>query len=323
MKKVLGIGNALVDILIRIDNDEFLVNNKLPKGSMQLVDLAQSSALLKATTNIPKQIASGGSSGNTMNGLGCLGIEAGYIGTVGNDEFGKLFAADMQKSSVKPYLLQSKTDTGRAVTFITADGERTFATYLGAAVEINAADLKEEMFKGYDILYLEGYLVFNHALVDRAVEIAKKLNMEVALDLASFNVVDANKDYLRALAKNYVDILFANEEESKSFSGLSPHEAVNDIAELCKIAVVKLGAQGSLVKTGGVLTTVAPIKANCIDTTGAGDLFAAGFLYAYSKGMSMENCGKAASILGSKVVETIGAKISDENWEIIKNQLPR
>ena len=321
MKSIIGIGNALVDILVRIENDKTLEKLGIPRGSMQLVELATLRSLENGTDNFKKQLRSGGSAANTMNGLGYMGVKSGYIGKVGKDNYASIFRNDLVLNSVNPILPIGTTETGRALTFISPDGERTFATYLGSAAEVSDADITKELLSNYNILYLEGYLVFNKPLVDRAVRLAKELNMEIALDLASFNVVAANKDYLNGLAKDYIDILFANEEESKAFTGQTPEESVHTIAELCKVAVVKLGAEGSLVKTNGQLTSIKPVKANCIDTTGAGDLFAAGFLYGYAKGLSMEDCGYNASIVGAKVVETIGAKIPLDVWKEIKKQL--
>ncbi len=321
MKNIIGIGNALVDILVRIDNDKVIEKAGIPRGSMQLVDLKTLHALEKATDKYKRQLTSGGSASNTINGLGQLGVKTGYIGKVGKDNYASIFRNDLMLNRVNPTLPVGTTETGRALTFISPDGERTFATYLGSAAEVSDNDVLKDVLADYQILYLEGYLVFNKPLVDRAVSVAKELNMEIALDLSSFNVVEANKDYLLELAKNYIDILFANEEESKAFTGQIPEDAVNTIAEMCKIAVVKKGVKGSLIKTNGEVTKIKPVKANCIDTTGAGDLFAAGFLFGYSKGLSMEDCGYNASILGAKVVETIGAKISLDIWKQVKTQL--
>jgi sugar/nucleoside kinase (ribokinase family) len=188
---------------------------------------------------------------------------------------------------------------------------------LGAAVELSANDLKPEQFEGFDLLHLEGYLVFNHDLVERALSLAKSKGLQISIDLASFNVVDSNKDFLQKIIKEYVNIVFANEEEAKSLTGLEPEWALRAIARLCEIVVVKFGAKGSAVKRGNELARATAIKANAIDTTGAGDLYASGFLYGLINGWTLDKCVKFGSITAGKVVETIGAKINDQGWKEI------
>jgi sugar/nucleoside kinase (ribokinase family) len=318
MKRVIGIGNALVDVLVKLQDDSFLKNQNIPKGSMQLSDKETVMSLLVELGNTKIQLTSGGSAANTIHGLAKLGTKCSYIGKVGKDDFGSLFQNDLEKNHITTILLSSNTDTGRALTFISPDSERTFATYLGAAVELNATDLKPEYFDGYSILHLEGYLVFNHELVERAVKLAKSNGLKISLDLASYNVVDANRDFLLNLIKESIDIVFANEEESKSLTGESPEKALDVISKLCDIAVVKIGQKGSMIKTGEEVFKVDAIKANAIDTTGAGDLYAAGFLHGYCKGWTLDKCAELGSLAAGKVVETIGAKISPLVWEEIK-----
>ena len=156
----------------------------------------------------------------------------------------------MKKAGVNTYLSRRNSITGTAVALISPDSERTFATHLGAAVELEAGDLNPEDFKDYDILYLEGYLIINKALVERACSIAKKNNMKIALDLASYNVVDAKLADFKEIIENYVDIVFANEEEAKSFTGFAPPEALNTLSSLSDTAVIKIGKEGSMIKHG-------------------------------------------------------------------------
>ena len=317
MTKILGIGNALVDVLIQLENEQFLSEYNLPKGSMQLVerDFARSLQMVLKRSN--PQTTSGGSAANTIHGLAKLGATTSYIGKIGPDEFGNIFTSDLQGNSINPVLLQSTTDTGRAITFITPDSERTFATYLGAAVELSPDDLKPEHFEGYGILHLEGYLVFNQALVTRALELAKKHKLKVSIDLASFNVVDLNRDFLTKVIAESVDIVFANEEEAKSLTGQEPEEALETISKMCDIAVVKIGSKGSYVKCGTEKVKVDAIKATAIDTTGAGDLYAAGFLFGITQNWDLEKCARLGSLTAGKVVECIGAKISPVVWDEI------
>src|ERR1035437_853568 len=206
MMRILGIGNALVDVMTLIDNDNILDFFSLPKGSMQLVD-GEKSALIKAeTTNFKRNLVSGGSAANTIHGLAMLGVNTGFIGSVGKDTTGDFFESDMRKAGVKTFLSRRNSVTGTAVALISPGSERTFATHLGAAVELESSDLDPEDFKNYDILYLEGYLIINKALVERTCRIAKNSNMKIALDLSSYNVVDAKLDDFREIIENYVPV---------------------------------------------------------------------------------------------------------------------
>jgi len=249
MKRVLGMGNALVDILVRINDDQLLHEFELPKGSMQLVDKVKSTQLIDAIIHLNYEIASGGSAANTINGLANLDQSCGYIGKIHDDKFGRIFQKDMTRKGIDAVLFYGKQDTGIATTLISNDSQRTFATFLGSAVELAASDLEEKFFHGYDYFHMEGYLVQNHELIEEAVKLAKKAGLKVAIDLASYNIVESNLDFLRKLVKQNVDIVFANEEESLAFTDKNPEKAVHEISEMCEIAVVKIGAKGSLVKT--------------------------------------------------------------------------
>jgi sugar/nucleoside kinase (ribokinase family) len=321
MIKILGIGNALVDVLTQVENELVLENLKLPKGSMQLVDAGTSERVSAATAHFKRSRASGGSASNTIHGLAQMGIETAFIGHVGQDETGDFFYNDMVSAGIKPVLFRSETPTGIANAMITPDGERTFATYLGAAVELSASHLDKPLFEGYDMLYVEGYLVQNEELLLRALQLAKEAGLKIVLDLASYNVVEANKALLERVLDNYIDIVFANEEESKAFTGAEPEEALDMLAERCWMAVVKVGSKGSLIKQGETKVTVGTIKVNSVDTTGAGDLFAAGFLYALSNGYTLERAGKVGALLAGRVIELIGPKMDQQRWRAIKEEM--
>lgn len=321
MDKILGIGNALVDVMTLIDNDNILEKFSLPKGSMQLVNGEISTFIKSETIGFKRNLASGGSAANTIHGLAMLGVNTGFIGSVGKDEIGDFFENDMKRAGVKTFLSRRNTITGTAVALISRDSERTFATHLGAAVELVAHDLNPGDFKGYDILYLEGYLIFNKELVQRACFIAKENNMKIALDLASYNVVDAMLSDFKEIIEKYVDIIFANEDESKSFTGLPPYEALVKLSSLCEIAVVKIGKDGSIIKRGDEIIKIGTIPVNCVDTTGAGDLYASGFLYGYAAGLSLEECGLFGSVLAGHVIEIVGARMDEPRWKKIMSLL--
>jgi len=321
MEKVLGIGNALVDIMIRLEDDSFLEKFSLPKGSMQLVDQETVRKISNASEKFEKSRSSGGSAANTIHGLAHLGVETGFIGKVGSDETGDFFHNDLKNSNITPSLFRSSTESGRAMALVSPDSERTFATFLGAAVELNPSELSREMFEGYRYLHVEGYLVQNHELLKEIVTLAKKSNMKISLDLASFNVVEDNLDFLKPLVADYIDIIFANEEEAASFTGKSPEESLEELAEICETAVVKVGKKGSMVKSGKEKCNIEPIDASPVDTTGAGDAYAAGFLYGLAKGYEMDRCGNIGSVLAGKVIEGMGAKMGNEKWEEAKKMI--
>lgn len=321
MKKVLGLGNALVDIMTQLDHDQYLPAFELPKGSMILVDAHRSEKIYDETIHLQKTVRSGGSAANTIHGLANLGVETGFIGKIGQDDMGKVFHDDMISAGISAHLSQDHTSTGRAIALISPDTERTFATYLGAAVEMNNNDLDPEIFSQYDLFHIEGYIVQNHSLLESALKMAREKDMKISLDLASYNVVEANRDFLEEMIRKYVDIVFANEEEARSLTGKEPGEALEELAGMCEIAVVKVGRHGSLVKTGNSKFEIGVIPVKSADTTGAGDLYASGFLYGLVNGYDLEKCGRIGAILAGKVIEVIGPKIDETRWKEVNKMI--
>jgi sugar/nucleoside kinase (ribokinase family) len=319
MKRILGIGNALVDIMTLIESDFILREFNLPKGSMQLVDSKKSEQIKEATKMFPRTWSSGGSAANTLHGLAMLGADTGFIGSIGNDVTGDFFENDMKKAGVNTTLIRRNLATGTALALITSDSERTFATHLGAAVELTAKDLNPVMFDDYDILYLEGYLISDFQFTETACRLAKDKGLTVALDLASYNIVETYLESYKIIINSYVDILFANENESKQLTGEDPEKALPLLADMADIVILKTGASGSWVKSKDELVRINAFPANCIDTTGAGDLYASGFLFGYANNLNLESCGMIGSFLAGKVIEIVGARIENEKFaEILK-----
>lgn len=318
MPKVLGIGNALVDIIITLEDDHLLKEFRLPKGSMQLVDRTFSDRILNGTGSLRKTIASGGSCANTIHGLASLGVETGFIGKICHDEFGTFFLDDLRSKQIRPYLFFSPTETGRAISLVSPDKERTFATFLGAAMELSPENLVPGLFNGFDIIHFEGYLVQNHALLIKAMELARQNQLKISLDLASYNVVEEHHDFLISVVNDYVDILFANEDEAKAFTGLLPQEALDKMAQGCDVAVIKMGKLGSWIRCSDAVIPIQPHRVDIRDTTGAGDLYAAGFLYGFVNRLPLERCGLIASYLAARVIETEGGKIPENKWKEIR-----
>lgn len=318
---VLGVGNALVDIITIMNNDSILEKFGLPRGSMTLVDAELSKNIYNTINSDKSEMSTGGSVANTMRTLVSLGGNGGYLGKIGNDRLGIVFKEAFEKRGIKTHLCFSDKETGRVMGLVSPDSERTMATYLGAAADLTPADFSVAIFKEYKYAYIEGYLVFNQELIKAGVEMAKTAGLKVAIDLSSFNVVEANLSFLKELIKTNIDIVFANEEEAKSFTGKEPAEALDEIAGMCEIAIVKVGKQGSLIKQGNNVIKVGTIKANAIDTTGAGDSYAAGFFYGLTHNYDLETCGKIAALVSGKVVEVMGANLPDQQWSTVREEI--
>jgi sugar/nucleoside kinase (ribokinase family) len=319
--KVLGMGNALVDIMTSLTDEKILEKFSMAKGSMQLIDKDFVGKLLAEAADLEQQLSSGGSASNTIHGLARLGVDSAYIGKIGDDDFGGFFKTDLEKHEVKPLLFTGKEETGRAIALVTPDSERTFGTYLGAAIELTKDDIDSDLFEGYDYFHIEGYLVQNQELIGAAMKMAHDKGVKISIDMASFNVVEDNRDFLKEIINKHVDIVFANEDEAKALTGQEPGEALEKIAEMCEIAVVKLGEKGSMIKYKGNVYKVGIVPSKSIDTTGAGDLYAAGFIYGLVKGHEIQKCGEIGALLAGKVIEVMGAKIDDNRWNIIESVL--
>ncbi len=318
---VLGIGNALTDMLVEVQ-DEQLEQFSLPKGSMQLVDANRARQLQQELQDRMAQRCAGGCAANTISGLGELGIKTAFIGKVGRDPIGDFFKKDLQSHGVDFRLLQSNTLSGTALTLVTPDGERTFATHLGAAVELTDSELTDEMFSGADVFHIEGYLVQNHDLIEGAVKKAKAAGMTVSIDLAAYNVVEENLKFLHGLMQYGLDIVFANEEEARAFTGAKDEQrALEILSDQCQVVVVKLGKKGAMLAKGLQRCTieVEPIKP--IDTTGAGDLFATGFLYGLLTNHDLETCGKFGAMVAKEIIQVMGTKLPQSTWDRIRSEI--
>jgi sugar/nucleoside kinase (ribokinase family) len=320
--KVLGLGNALVDVLAVVEEDTCLERLNLPKGSMQLIDEQKLEILNTAIENIDKFLAAGGSASNTITSMAKLGIETGFIGKIGTDVYGQYYKNDLQKHGVKLHLIESSLASGVATTFISKDGERTFGTYLGAAATLVPDDLDESIFDNYQYLYIEGYLVQNFDLVRKALVFSKKAGHKVILDLASYNVVEDNREFLLEIITEFIDILFANRDESYALLQVCPRQALEILSKQVEIAIVKDGANGSWIHRHNdveIFIPTDPIKR--IDTTGAGDLYAAGFLYGLIKGLPLTSCGRIGTLLAQQVIQIIGTKLEETRWDEIKKSI--
>jgi sugar/nucleoside kinase (ribokinase family) len=319
--KTVGLGNALVDILAQLPDESLLRELNIEKGSMNLINATLREAALSKLSSFDLQQTTGGSVSNTMLALSRLGAPAAFIGKVGSDPHGDFYSREIADCGVEMHVIREEQPSGTAIAMITPDGERTFCTYLGAAANMKKSDLKTSYFEPYTHLYTEGYLVQNHQLIESAMQMAKSLNLTVILDLASFNVVAADRDFLQSLIRNYVDIVFANEEEAAALTGKKPAEAIHEMAHSVKIAVVKEGDRGSWVKREHELIHV-PVyrKIRPVDTTAAGDYYAAGFFYGLGCGATLEQCAEIGSLLSYYIIQVVGTKLSETTWREIREK---
>lgn len=319
MKRVIGIGNALTDMLVNLKNDAVLTRFDLAKGSMSLVDATLQTEISKSVAGLPYSLSLGGSAGNTIRAMARLGCEVGFIGKVGHDKTGDFFVQALENLHVEPAVFRGAERSGKCVSLISPDGERTMVTHLGAALELSAPEIEPDLFDGYDCLYVEGYLVQNHELIRKAARTAKECGLQVAIDLASFNIVAENREFLRELVRDYVDIVFANEDEAKTFAcEAEPLNALQAISEMARLAVVKIGTKGALIKQGDEVVHVGIMAAaKRVDTTGAGDFYAAGFMAGLCDGLSLRQCGTIGAVTAGKVIEVVGTTFGEESWEEI------
>ena len=320
-KLVVGVGSALMDILTHED-DEFLDQTGAAKGGMRYVDQTFIETVLTRASSEPK-IVPGGSACNTVVGVGKLGGAARFVGKCGNGQWGDMFCEDLIRQNVEPAVLRSDSPTGRVLSIITPDAQRSMFTYLGASAETTPEELDSGFFDGAAIVHIEGYLLFNPELITGVLQAAKAAGARVSLDLASFTVVEESRELLKKLMDRYVDIVMANEDEAMAFAGSTEEsEALEILAEKTEIAVVKVGRRGSYIARQGKTWKVKAMgDGRAVDTTGAGDLWASGFLFGLANDFALDRCGQIASACGYEVCQVVGASIPPDGWDRIRKLL--
>jgi sugar/nucleoside kinase (ribokinase family) len=319
---ILGIGSPLLDIVINI-NDKMLQKLNIKKGSMNLISEKESRNILKKLGKIKLGLVPGGSASNTLAGLSALGNQASFLGVVGKDGYGKMYQKKIEKEGIVSHLACHDSGmTGNVIVLITPDGERTMVTHLGAALSFEKKHIKEDEIKNCKILHIEAYQLEspnNRRALLHAIKIAKKNKALISMDLSDAGLIRRNKKIFKDVVKKYIDVVFANEDEAMEFSGKkNPAEALKEIAKICKIAVVKLGAKGSLIKQGKKVFEIQPYKVDLINTNGAGDTYAAGILHGLINGLKLQDAGKIASHISALVVSSLGARLDKKHFSLIK-----
>ncbi|HJO94142.1 MAG TPA: adenosine kinase [Victivallales bacterium] len=327
-EKILGIGSPIVDILVSTTDNFIAENVSGDKGGMELVDISVINSILSKITS-EEEIVPGGSAANTIEALSKLGISTGFLGKIADDQLGRFYKEHYKKigCDINQFKISKEVETGRCLSLVTPDSERTMRTFLGAAATIQPEDISIEDFKGYTHLHIEGYMLHNHAVIKKALKLAKSLSLTVSLDLASFEVVKLNMEILPDLLQSYVDIVFCNEDEAMQYcNSEDPKNILSTLDGVCDIIALKLGKAGSVIKTDTEEVSIEAEIVEAVDTTGAGDLWQAGFLYKYINsrqlsGKLLEKAGGFGSLLGAEIVKIKGASIPEDRWDYIRGKL--
>jgi fructokinase len=313
-KKILGIGNAIVDVFVKVD-DDFLLKNNLIKGSMKLLE-KQEFESLKSTIKIEK-IEAGGSVANTMAGIAYLKGDASFIGKIKSDEFGKIYKKSLEKINVS-FLYSEKEEnlsTGASLIFITPDSERTMCTYLGISSQLSKEDINEDYIKDYEIIFLEGYLWdkgISEEMFKHVIQLAKKNNVKIAMSLSDIFCVTRHREDFFGLLKNDLNILIGNENEiNELMQKNNLLDSMNELKNINKLIIITRSENGSVTVLNNEITNCESAKVeNVLDLTGAGDLFAAGFLKEYLDKSNIKKCLQTASNLAAKIIQKVGARLN-------------
>jgi sugar/nucleoside kinase (ribokinase family) len=319
--ELVGVGSPLVDLVLPVD-ERFLEKHVAgAKGGMEMVEAEAIAAMLAAAKKEPNR-SPGGAAANTTVGCANLGVRAAFIGSCGADAFGEFYHQVLRAQDCEPRLVTHPTlPTGHVLSMVTPDAERTMRTCLGAAAALDPAHFTPDTFAGVRLVMLEGYTLFNHALTRAVAAAAKAAGAALALDLASFEVVNANRAVLAELLDGQVDIVFANQDEATAWNAGGPAAALEELAGRVAIAAVKLGKEGALIARGRERVSVPAQLVEAIDTTGAGDCWAAGFLAGHLRGLDLARCGRLGALSGAAVVQVLGAQVPHDAWLRIKGHL--
>lgn len=323
--KIAGMGGPVIDILIRVDDALLASHVRGEKGGMNKISGAEQRRIIAALLNegcIPAY-AIGGSAFNTIAALARLGVRTSFLGKTGKDEAAEFFRRSYREiggdcSSLKA---TGRSPSATVLCLVTPDSQRTMRSSLAASLLMRPEDLSDNDFAGVAHLHIEGYQFFNPGLVRQAVKMAKKHDCTVSLDLASFEVVRRFRSELEEALRR-IDIVFANEDEAREFAGgkgkFDPVRVLKKFSKYCEIAVVKTGADGAWIERGEEVVHVDALRADAVDTTGAGDFWQAGFLYGLFHDWTLEKSGDLGARLAAEVVKLLGAQLPDETWAEIR-----
>ena len=313
-KKILGIGNAIVDVFVKVD-DDFLSKNKLTKGSMKLIEKTEFESL-KSKIKIEK-VEAGGSVANTMAGISYLKGYPSFIGKVNSDEFGEIYRKSLEKINVNfPYIEKSENlSTGASIIFITPDSERTMCTYLGISSQLSISDMNEDHIKNCELIFLEGYLWdkgISEAMFKHVINLAKKNNVKIAMSLSDIFCVSRHRNDFFKLLLNDLNILIGNENEiNELMQKNNLLDSIKELKKINKLIIITRSENGSLAILNNEIINCESVKVEKIlDLTGAGDLFASGFFKEYLDNSDIKKCLQVGSELAANIIQKIGARLN-------------
>lgn len=314
---VLGVGAACMDLLICV-NDDFLLHVPGEKGGSQSIEIEKLNQILSYSPLTPN-VATGGSCANTIKGLASLNEKCALLSHIGSDVLGEHFSHYMKKMGIVGLFSKSSGPTSRVLCLITPDGQRTMRFCAGCSEEMSDFFLHPDYFKGVKLVHLDAYTLRNGHLTRRAMQLAKEAHAKVSIDLSSFEIIREFHPLLLELIPQYADIVFANEDEIVTLTGqISPQEGCLKLQEMCSIAVVLMGKEGCLVGHQGQIMHSPAYPTQVVDSTGAGDFFASGFLYGCLHDYPLIKCARLGNLLGHAIVEVQGTELPAEKWQAIQ-----
>jgi len=321
--RILGVGSALVDAVLPVDDAFLSAHVPGAKGGMEMASRADQDRWIAASGSVPER-ATGGAAGNTVSCLGHLGLPVAQLSKVGRDADGEFLRKKMRELGGEPVFFESETSgSGRCLALVTPDSERTMRSALGASGEITPEEVAQVDFSRFSLVYLEGYQLFNAGVVPQVLRQARAAGCSTAMDMASFEVMKLFRaDVLQMLADD-IDMVFANEEEAAVLTGpgKSAEAMALELGGLCRVAAVKRGPKGACIVRDGKLTVIDITPVRAVDTTAAGDSWAAGYLYGFRHGMDDARSGRIASMVSAEIVQVFGAELPENTWENLRKRI--
>ncbi len=317
--EVLGIGSPILDYIFFVD-DKFLEQVPGKKGGMEPINLNTLQQIIEGIDEKPL-IIPGGSCSNTLKGLSHLDFTCALLGVIGSDAAASQYMAFIQNSHINPLFQISQLPTSQVICLVTPDGERTCRSFLGASQDVHLDKITPELFQGVKLVHIEGYSLLQGILPEKAMHLAKAAGAKISFDLASFEIVEQFKERILTLLSQFVDIAFANEQEIVALTGEGGKKGCQYLKDLAETAIVKQSGKGCWVGSSAAIVHQPALKVHVEDSTGAGDLFASGFLAAYLKGKSLKDCAAFGNRIGAAVVQVAGTEIPSEKWDQFKTVL--
>lgn len=316
---VLGIGSPILDYIFHVD-DKFLEQVLGRKGGMEPIDYETLQEIIKGVGSKPF-ITPGGSCSNTIKGLAHLNFRCALLGVIGSDPSAQKYMSFIKRLGITPLLQTSNLHTSQVICLVTPDGQRTCRSFLGASQDIHLDIIKPEIFNGVKIVHIEGYSLLQGLLPEKVMKLAKEAGVKISFDLASFELVEQFKERILTLLSRFVDIAFANEDEILTLTGVKGEKGCQYLKDISETAVVKQSDKGCWVGQSTSMIHHPALEVQVVDTTGAGDLFASGFIAAYLQGKSLHECAALGNLMGAAAVQVLGTEIPQEKWDHFKTIL--